>query len=146
MGMFPVFRAEDSRGISGRGSLLRSLEDLVGGLGAADAGDLGHVMLLAATILAISAVPEEVNTEALENPAAWSWEGGMKWVTRGTRWVTGGLGGLGLAALVNGAGAGEVEAPVGGVKLTRAAAEVAGFTAAAAAASSAAARQQFGNC
>ena len=65
MGMFPVFRAEDSRGISGRGSLLRSLEDLVGGVGAADVGGLDRVMMLAATILAISAVPEEVNTEAV---------------------------------------------------------------------------------
>ena len=80
--MFPAFGAEDSRGVSGRVSLLRSLEDLVGGVGAADAGDLGRVMLLAATILA---VPEEVNAEDLENPAAWSWEGGMKWVTRGSR-------------------------------------------------------------
>ena len=75
MGIFPVFGAEDSRGISGRGSLLRSVEDLVGGVGAAEAGDLGRVMLLAATILAISAVPEEVNAEALEYPVAWSWEG-----------------------------------------------------------------------
>ena len=46
------------------------MEDLVGGLGAADAGDLGRVMLLEATIFAISAVPEEVNAEDLENPAA----------------------------------------------------------------------------
>ena len=66
----------------------------------------------------------------------------MKWVTRRTRWVAGGLGGLRLAALVNGAGAGEVEAPVGGVELTRGAAEAAGFAAAAAAAISAAARRR----
>ena len=45
-------------------------------MGAAGAGDLGRVTVLAATILAISAVPEEVKAEALENPAAWSWEGG----------------------------------------------------------------------
>ena len=77
MGMFPAFGAEDSRGVSGRGSLLRSVEDLVGGVGAADAGDLGPVMLLAATILEISVVPEEVNAEDLDNPAACSWEGGM---------------------------------------------------------------------
>ena len=76
MGIFPMFGADDSREISRRGSLLRSLEDLGVGVGAADAGDLGRVMLLLATILAISAVPEEVNAEALENPAAWSWEGG----------------------------------------------------------------------
>ena len=139
MGMFPVFGAEDSRGISGRGSLLRSMEDLVGGLGAAEAGDLGRVMLLAATILAISAVPEEVNAEALEKPAACSWEGEMKWVLRRARWVAGGLGGLGLAAPVNGAGAGEVTTPVGGGESTRGAAEAAGFAAAAAAAISAAA-------
>ena len=43
----------------------------------------------------------------------------MKWVTRGTQWVAGGLAGLGLAAPVSGAGAGEVGAPVGGVELTR---------------------------
>ena len=111
--------------------MLRSLDDLVGGVGAADEGDLGRVMLLAATILAISAVPEEVNAEALENPAACSWEGGMKWVTRGTRWVAGGLGCLGLASPVNGAGTGEVEAHVGGMELTRGEAEAAGFVAAA---------------
>ena len=63
---------------------MRSLKDLGGKLGAADAGDLWRVTLLAATFLAISAVPEEVNAEDLENPAAWSWEGGMKWVTRGS--------------------------------------------------------------
>ena len=57
MGMFPVFGAEDSRGISGRGSLLSSVEDLVGGVGAAEVGDLGRVMLLEATIFAIAAVP-----------------------------------------------------------------------------------------
>ena len=72
MGMFPVFRAEDSSEISGRGSLLRSVEDLVGGVGAAEVGDLGRVMLLEATIFAILAVPEKVNAEALENPAACS--------------------------------------------------------------------------
>ena len=140
--MFPAFGADDSRGISGRGSLLRSLEDLGGGVGAADAGDLGRVMLLAATILAISAVPEEVNAEALENPAAWSWEGGMKWVTRGIRWVAGGLGVLGLAAPVSAAGAGEGGAHVGGVELTKGSAEAAGFAAAAAAAILAAARRR----
>ena len=69
MGMFPVFGAVDSREISGMGSLVRSFEDLGGGLGAAEAGDLNRVMLLAATILAIPAVPEEVNAEALEKPA-----------------------------------------------------------------------------
>ena len=66
----------------------------------------------------------------------------MKWVLRRSRWVAGGLGGLGLAVPVNGAGAGEVEAPVGGVELTRGAAEAAGFAAAAAAAISAAARRR----
>ena len=75
MGMFPVFGAEDSRGISGRGSLFRSMEDLVGGVGGAEVGDLGRVMLLEATIFAISAEPEEVNAEALEYPATCSWEG-----------------------------------------------------------------------
>ena len=83
--MFPAFGADASRGISVRGSLLISLEEWGGGLGAAGAGDLGRVMVLAATILAISAVPEEVKAEALENPAAWSWEGGMKLVTRRAR-------------------------------------------------------------
>ena len=81
MGMFPVFGAEDSRGISGRGSLLRSVDDLVGGVGGAEAGVLGRLILLEATIFAISAVPEEVNAEAREYPAACSWEGEMKWVT-----------------------------------------------------------------
>ena len=70
--MFPVFGAEDSREISGMGSLLRDVEDLVGGVGVAEEGDLGRVMLLEATFFAISAVPEEVNAEALENPAACS--------------------------------------------------------------------------
>ena len=83
--MFPAFGADASRGISVRGSLLISLEEWGGGLGAAEAGDLGRVTVLAATILAISAVPEEVKAEALENPAAWSWEGGMKLVTRRAR-------------------------------------------------------------
>ena len=72
MGMCPAFGTEDSRGISGRGSLLRAVVDLVGGVGGAEAGDLGRVMLLEATIFAISAVPEEVNAEDLENQAAWS--------------------------------------------------------------------------
>ena len=66
----------------------------------------------------------------------------MKWVLRRARWVAGGLGGLGLDATVNGAGAGEVKAPVGGGELTRGAAEAAGFAAAAAAAISAAARRR----
>ena len=109
MGIFPTFGADESREISRRGSLLRSLEDLGVGVGAADAGDLGRVMLLLATILAISAVPEEVNAKDLEKPVDWSWEGGMKWVTRGIRYVAEGLGGIGLAAPVSGAGAGEVE-------------------------------------
>jgi hypothetical protein len=134
VGIFPAFGADDSRGISGRGSLLRSLEDLGEVVGATDAGELGRVMLFAATILAISAVPEEVNAEALENPAASSWEGGMKWVTQGTRWRAGGLVGFGLAAPVSGEGAGEVGSPVGGVELTRGSAEAADFAAAAAAA------------
>ena len=51
------------------------------------------------------------------------------------------MGGVGLAAPVNGAG-GEVKAPVGGVELTREAVEAAGFVAAAAAAISAAARRR----
>jgi hypothetical protein len=122
--------------------LLRSLEDLGVGVGVTDAGDLGRVMLLLATILAISAVPEEVNAEALENPAAWSWEGGMKWVTRGIRWVAGGLVGLGLAAPGNAEGAGEVGAPVVGLEVPRGAAEAAGFAAAAAVAILAAARRR----
>ena len=54
------------------GSLLRAVEDLVGGVGGAEAGDLGRVMLLEATIFLISAVPEDVNSEALEKPAACS--------------------------------------------------------------------------
>ena len=70
-----MFGAEDSRGISGRDSLLRSVEDLIGGLGAAEVGNLGRLMLLEVTIFAISGVPEEVNAEALEYPAACSWEG-----------------------------------------------------------------------
>ena len=45
MGMFPVFGAEDSRGVSGRGSLLTFVEDLMGEVGAAEVGDLGRVML-----------------------------------------------------------------------------------------------------
>ena len=69
-----MFGTEDSRGVSGRGSLLRSVEVLVGGVGAAEVGDLGRVMLVEATIFAISAVPEEENAEALEYPAACSWE------------------------------------------------------------------------
>ena len=40
---------------------------MVGGVGAAKVGDLGRVMLLEATIFAISAEPEEVSPEALEN-------------------------------------------------------------------------------
>ena len=72
MGMFPVFGAENSRGISVRGSLLKFVEDLMGEVGAAEVGDLGRVMLLEATIFAISADPEEVNAEALEKPAACS--------------------------------------------------------------------------
>ena len=83
--MFPAFGADASRGISVRGSLLISLEEWGGGLGAAEARDLGRVTVLAATIFAILAVPEEVKAEALENPAAWSWEGGMKLVTRRAR-------------------------------------------------------------
>ena len=67
-----MFGAEDSMGISGRVSVLKAVEDLLGGVGAAEVGDLGRVMLLEATILAISAVPEEVNAEALEYPAACS--------------------------------------------------------------------------
>jgi hypothetical protein len=76
VGIFPTFGADESREISRRGSLLRSLEDLGAGVGAADAGDLSRVMLLLAAILEISAVPEEANAEALENLTAWSWEGG----------------------------------------------------------------------
>ena len=83
--MLPAFGAEASRGISVRISLLISLEDLGDGLVAAVSGDLGRVTLLAAITLAISAFPEEVNAEALEKPAAWSWEGGMKLVTRRAR-------------------------------------------------------------
>ena len=66
----------------------------------------------------------------------------MKWVTRGTRWVAGGLGGLGLASPVNGEGAWEVEAPVSGVELTMGVVEAAGFAAAAAAISAAARRRE----
>ena len=65
MGMFAVFGVEDSRWISGMGSLLTFVEYLMGGVGAAEVGDLGRVMLLEATSFAISAVPEEVNAEAL---------------------------------------------------------------------------------
>ena len=70
-----MFGTEDLREISGRVSLFWSVEDLVDGLGAAEVGDLGRVMLLGATIFAISAVPEEVNAEAREYPTACSWEG-----------------------------------------------------------------------
>ena len=66
-------------------SLLRAVEDLVGGVGFAEEGDLGRVMPLEATIFSISAVPEEVNAEALVKPAACSWEGEMKWVLRRAR-------------------------------------------------------------
>ena len=80
-----VFVADDSRGISVRGLLLGSLVDLGGGLGAAETGDLGRVTMLAATTLAILTDPEEVKVEALKNPAAWSWEEGMKLVKRQAR-------------------------------------------------------------
>jgi hypothetical protein len=66
----------------------------------------------------------------------------MKWVTRGIRWVAGGLGDLGLAAPGSAAGAGEVGAPVVGVELPRGAAEAAGFAAAVAVAILAAARRR----
>ena len=62
-----VLGADESKGISVRGSFLRFLVVVGGGVGAAEeAGAVGRETLLAVTTLAISAKPEERKLSALE--------------------------------------------------------------------------------